>query len=121
MVLVEQRRHVKAKPTVTLRQSDAKPEHALARVGALGPIEFTRCRCGFTLAKYDGSVFWIRARPGIREIRTADALTKALATRCWHARRQNKATSKTPVPVAPPHAAVDRNRPHLSRTASIAR
>ena len=79
MVLIEQRRRVRSKPAVTLRNSDAKggtlytePEHVPASVGVLGPVEFIRCPCGFTLAKYDSKVFWIRAKPGIREMLNAE-------------------------------------------------
>jgi hypothetical protein len=29
-------------------------QHHPAPIGALGPIEFERCACGFTLARYEG-------------------------------------------------------------------
>jgi hypothetical protein len=90
MVLVERRRHVTAE----------RKEHAPMPVGALGPVQFSRCPCGFTLAKYDGKVFWIRAKPGICELLTADDLARALRTRCWHYRNKNKSSGKAPMPLA---------------------
>lgn len=102
MVLVEQRRSVKAEVSATLRHNNAKlkparreplrqnakAQHAPVPVGALGGVQFSRCPCGFTLAKHAGKVFWIRARPGIHEIRNLDELARALATNCWHAWRR---------------------------------
>jgi hypothetical protein len=122
MVLVEQRRRVKAKPALTLRHSDANQqirtcnfvrneeslpavEHAPVPVGVLGPVQFRRCRCGFTLAKYDGKVFWIRAKPGIREILNPEGLARALRTRCWHYRRKMKSSNKAPTSVASSNSA----------------
>ena len=105
MVLVEQRRHVKSKPTLTLRNTLANPtvsnaEHAPVPVGILGPVEFSRCPCGFTLARYNGRLFWIRAKPGIRELQNPDELALSLRTRCWYHRRKDKPTGKAPMSVA---------------------
>jgi hypothetical protein len=112
MVLVERRRHLKAKSrrvdNVDRHESPGSgenplitEEHVPVSVSALGPIQFSRCQCGFTLAKYDGKLFWIQAKPGIRQILGTAELARALRTRCWHYRRKNKPTHKTPVSVAP--------------------
>jgi hypothetical protein len=111
MVLVERRRHLKATSrwidTIDRHQSTASgenfltiEEHAPISVGVLGHVQFSRCPCGFTLAKYDGRLFWIRAKPGIRELLNADDLARALHTRCWHYRSKNKSSGKAPMPVA---------------------
>jgi hypothetical protein len=113
MVLVEKRRRLSAKavaasyridPKSKAKSSETLGEHIPVRVGVLGPIEFDRCPCGFTLAKYSGGLFWIRATPGIRQILNADELTRALRTRCWYHRRKNKPSGKAPPSVAPSNA-----------------
>jgi hypothetical protein len=119
MVLVEKRRRVSAKTAApssqtdlssNLKSSEPSSEHVPVPVGVLGPIEFNRCPCGFTLAKYDGRLFWIRATPGIREIHNADELAQALRTRCWHYRRKNKSSGKAPTSVAPSNSHAIRTR-----------
>jgi hypothetical protein len=72
-----------------------RAQHEPVRVGELGGLEFYRCSCGFTLAKFKGGLFWIRATPkdtvglggGIRQIRNADELARALATNCQRRHR----------------------------------
>lgn len=121
MVLVEQRRSpMRAEPSATSRQIDtngrpqrrvgAKPQHSPVPVGVLGSIDFRRCPRGFTLAKHAGKVFWIRARPGICEIRNAEELARALATNCWYARRKNKAAGEASAPIASSDSDASGNR-----------
>lgn len=81
-----------------MNQKTRGAQHQPVRVGELGGLEFHRCPCGFTLAKYSGGLFWIRATPkhkvglggGIRQLRSADELARALATRCSHWWRQHR-------------------------------
>ena len=39
------------------------PTHQPIAIGKLGPVEFQRCPCGFTLAEYRGAVYWLQAKP----------------------------------------------------------
>ena len=62
-------------------------QHHPAPIGALGPIEFERCACGFTLARYEGRTYWIRVRgrddePPICDVTDAEELAYALRTAC---------------------------------------
>lgn len=81
-----------------MNQEKRAAQHQPVKVGELGGLEFHRCPCGFTLAKFKGQLFWIRATPkdkvglggGIRQIRNADELTRALATNCPRRHRSEK-------------------------------
>jgi hypothetical protein len=65
------------------------PQHQPAPIGALGPIEFDRCVCGFTLARFEGRTRWIRVKspdghePAIRDVSEPEELAYALRTACW--------------------------------------
>jgi hypothetical protein len=65
------------------------PQHQPAPIGTLGPIEFDRCVCGFTLARFGGRTYWIRVRspdghePAIRDVSEPEELAYALRTACW--------------------------------------
>ena len=79
-------------------------KHEPVRVGELGGLEFHRCPCGFTLAKWRGGLYWIRATPkakvglggGVRQIHNADELARALATNCphWWSQHRQEQTSR---------------------------
>jgi hypothetical protein len=64
-------------------------QHQPAPIGTLGPIEFDRCVCGFTLARYEGRTYWIRVQspdghePAIRDVSEPKELAYALRTACW--------------------------------------
>src|SRR6516162_10326921 len=62
-------------------------QHHPAPIGALGPTEYERCACGFTLAHYEGRTYWIRVRgrddePPICDVTDAEELAYALRTAC---------------------------------------
>jgi hypothetical protein len=46
-----------------MNQEKRAAQHQPVKVGELGGLEFHRCPCGFTLAKFKGGLFWIRATP----------------------------------------------------------
>jgi hypothetical protein len=86
-----------------MNQEKRAAQHQPVKVGELGGLEFHRCPCGFTLAKFNGGLFWIRATPkdkvglggGIRQIHNADELARALATSCpyWWREHHRERTS----------------------------
>src|SRR6516164_5757003 len=61
-------------------------QHQPATIGTLGPIEFDRCICGFTLARFEGRTWWIRVQspdghePAIRAVSEPEELAYALRT-----------------------------------------
>jgi hypothetical protein len=62
-------------------------QHRPVPIGALGPTEYERCVCGFTLARYEGRTYWIRVRgrddePPICDVTDAEELAYALRTAC---------------------------------------
>ena len=74
-------------------------QHQPATIGTLGPIEFDRCVCGFTLARFEGRTWWIRVQspdghePAIRDVSEPEELAYALRTVCmgsldWKAIKQ---------------------------------
>jgi hypothetical protein len=74
-----------------MNQKKRGAQHQPVRVGKLGGLEFHRCPCGFTVVKYSGRLYWVRARPadkppglggGIRQLGSPAELACALATRC---------------------------------------
>lgn len=74
-----------------MNQEKRAAQHQPVRVGELGGLEFLRCPCGFTLVKYSGGLYWVRARPadkppglggGIRQLASPAELARALASRC---------------------------------------
>jgi len=79
-----------------MNQEKRAAQHQPVKVGELGGLEFHRCPCGFTLVKYSGGLFWIRATPkdkvghggGIRQIHNVEELARALASNCPHRCRQ---------------------------------
>ena len=52
------------------------PRHQPIAIGKLGPVEFQRCKCGFTLAEYKGELYWLQAKP-IKGPVTLEDLAKA--------------------------------------------
>ena len=73
-------------------------QHHPAPIGALGPTEYERCACGFTLAHYEGRTYWIRVKghsgkPPILDVTDGEDLAYALRTAChgsfnWKALKQ---------------------------------
>jgi hypothetical protein len=63
-------------------------QHKPAPIGTLGPIEFDRCVCGFTLARFESRTWWIRVKspdghePAIRDVSEPEELAYALRTAC---------------------------------------
>jgi len=85
------------------RQSDRqrilerKIRHKPLSIGTLGTITFSRCKCGFTLARFKGHLWWIRVEgpnddePAICDVSEPEELAFALRTDCyWRAAKGGK-------------------------------
>lgn len=78
----------------------ANQRHKPIRLGMVGPVQFHRCPCGFTLALYDGRLFWIPAAAAIRGIDNLEDLTFALSRSCNAAARLEATARKAAREVA---------------------